>query len=144
MEFTSRTLYDSRKPLDFDQVFFPKKVGSKKDLSRGTRKSLLRIVNSEFGWADVGDYFKYTLKLDLAEAKNSEDKPSYPYLLDESGSVLGFIANMGMDPLDLKYGKVEELVGKEIIGYMYSGKKRMGYSQHGSNIIEGIGIKWVS
>jgi hypothetical protein len=27
---------------------------------------------------------------------------------------------------------------------MYSGKKRMGYSQHGSNIIEGIGIKWVS
>jgi hypothetical protein len=156
MGWTSRTLYDSRIGVDFNQIYFPKEVGTLKEFGKKKmNKSLFRIVNSEFGQNDVGcgDYFKYTLKLDLVKAENKGDKPSYPYLLNGSIPVLAFIANIGIDPRDLEYGPVESLHEREVYGFISrdwkSGwksiwKNRWKSKKHvenGRSIIEGIALK---
>jgi hypothetical protein len=156
MEWASRTLYDSRIGVDFNQIYFPNEVGTLKDF-RGKKmnKSLFRIVSSEFGQNDVGcgDYFKYTLKLDLVKADNKGDKPSYPYLLDGSISTLAFISNMEINPLSLEYGPVESLHEREVYGFIsrdwesgwksiwknrWKGKRHV---ENGRGIIEAIALK---
>lgn len=144
MGWTSRTLYDRRIGVDLNQIYFPKEVGTLKDF-RGKKmdKSLFRIVNSEFGWNDIdcGEYFKYTLKLDLVKADNKKDKPSYPYLLNGSIPVLAFIANMGIDPRDLEYGALKVLHEKEVYGFIRQNTKFRKYAENGEGIIEGISLK---
>jgi hypothetical protein len=156
MGWTTSAIYDSRIGVDYSQVYFPKRVGSKKDLPKRTEKSLFRIVNSEFGWNDVGcgDYFKYTLKLDLVKAENKNDEPHYPFLFDGMGPVLGFLVNIGAtmdpkkDPRHWEYGPLEWLHGKEVYGYMLREKelkKRKKYAEYGAGaragVIEAIALK---
>lgn len=148
MGWESRTLYDTRKGVDFNQIYFPKEVGTIGDSRlKKMNKSLFRIVNSEFGWNDIdcGDYFRYTLKLDLVKADNKETTPNYPYLLNGSIPVLAFTANMGIDPRDLRYGPVESLHGREIYGFVSKNLKRRlnkrKYSEKVMGIIEAIALK---
>jgi len=124
-----------------NRVYFPDKVGSEKDIPSGMEKSSFRIVKNQFIEMEFGSKSAYILMLDLIRAENKEDKPFYVYALKGVELISNFLSDSGIDLHKAKNGPIEELVGKEVIGFVPREVKENAYPTNIDKFVKAIKIK---
>lgn len=110
-----------------NRVFFPDKVGDEKDIPPRMDKSLFRIVKNQFVDIKFDSKSSYILMMDLVRAENMSDRPNYIYALNGIQPIYQFLCDNDIDLRMAKNGPIEELVGKEVIGFTPRGVNENEY-----------------
>jgi hypothetical protein len=99
------------------RVFFPDRVGDEKDIPPRMDESLFRIIKNQFVDIKFDSKSSYMLIMDLVRAENMGDRPNYVYALNGIQPIYQFLCDNDIDLRMAKNGPIEELVGKEVIGF---------------------------
>jgi hypothetical protein len=110
-----------------NRVFFPDRVGDEKDIPQNLDKSSFRIVKNNFVDMELDSRSVYLLMLDLVRTENKGDRPIYVYALKSIQPIYQFLCDNEIDLRKAKNGPIEELVGKEVIGFTPKGVNENEY-----------------